>query len=39
MYVFGRFSVCLSTNLQNYTAPEVLKNNFVNVYRNIDLKI
>lgn len=39
MYVFRRFSVFLSTNLQNHTAPEILKNNFVNVYENIDFKI
>lgn len=38
MYL-GVFLLCLSTNLQNHTAPDVLKNNFVNVHENIDLKI
>ena len=29
----------VTSNLQNYTASDVQKNNFVNVYENIDFKI
>lgn len=38
MYL-GVFRYAYPQNLQKYTASDVLKNNFVNVYENIDFKI